>query len=215
MAVAPVVLTLSRSGESTAHKIAALLGAKVHGRKGRVDQADAFFTNALDHTRDLFAAGVPVIGVCASGILIRAVGPLLMDKLAEPPVLSVSDDGAVVVPLLGGHRGANKLAAQIADALGAVAAVTTAGDVALGVALDEPPAGWALVNRDDAKGAMAALLSGGGAKVVGDAPWLANLPVGDTLQISATMDRIADLGETHLQFAPQRLTLGVTSASES
>ena len=112
MAVAPVVLTLSRSGESTAHKIAALLGAKVHGRKGRVDQADAFFTNALDHTRDLFAAGVPVIGVCASGILIRAVGPLLMDKLAEPPVLSVSDDGAVVIPLLGGHRGANKLAAH-------------------------------------------------------------------------------------------------------
>ncbi len=108
---------------------------------------------------------MPVIGVCAAGILIRAVAPLLADKTTEPPVISVSDDGAVVVPLLGGHRGANRLAAQIAEALGAVAAVTTAGDVALGVALDEPPAGWRLVNRGDAKAAMAGCSLAGGAQV--------------------------------------------------
>src|SRR6056297_4332826 len=125
----PVVLALSRSGEATAHKVAAVLGAQVHGREGRVDQADAFFANALDHARDLFAAGVPIVGVCASGILIRAVAPILADKRTEPPVLSVSDDGSVVIPLLGGHRGANRLAAEIAEGLEAVAAVTTAGDV--------------------------------------------------------------------------------------
>jgi cobalt-precorrin 5A hydrolase/precorrin-3B C17-methyltransferase len=212
MALKPVVLALSRSGEAIAHRVAAVLGARVHGREGRVDQADAFFPNALDHVRDLFAAGVPVVGVCASGILIRAVAPLLADKTTEPPVISVSDDGAVVVPLLGGHRGANKLASQIAEALGAVAAVTTAGDVALGVALDEPPVGWRLVNRADAKGAMAALLSGGGADLRGDATWLADLPKGDAVRLSATMDKLDDLGPHHLQFAPQRLTLGVGCA---
>ena len=52
----PIVLALSRSGEPVAHKIAAVLGAQVHGREGRVDRADAFFANALDHARDLFAA---------------------------------------------------------------------------------------------------------------------------------------------------------------
>ena len=208
----PIVMALSRSGEATAHRVAAALKAHVHGREGRVDRADAFFANALDHARDLFAAGVPVIGVCASGILIRAVAPLLADKRAEPPVISISDDGAVVVPLLGGHRGANKLAAQIATALDAVAAVTTAGDVALGVALDEPPAGWRLVNRDDAKGAMAALLAGEGALVAGDAPWLAGLPQGDGVKMSATIESQPDLGPAHLQFAPQRLTLGVGCA---
>ena len=36
----------------------------------------------------------------------------------EPPVISVSDDGAVVVPLLGGHRGANRLARQVAGCPG-------------------------------------------------------------------------------------------------
>ncbi|MDA0720254.1 MAG: precorrin-3B C(17)-methyltransferase [Proteobacteria bacterium] len=214
MAVKPVVLALSASGEAVAHRIAAVLGAQVHGREGRVAKADAFFPNALDHARDLFAAGVPVVGVCAAGILIRAVAPLLADKTAEPPVIAVSDDGAVVVPLLGGHRGANRLAARIADALGAVAAVTTAGDVALGVALDEPPAGWRLVNRRDAKGAMAALLAGGGAQVVGNAPWLADLPTGDAVRLSCTMEAQPDLGAAHLQFAPQRLTLGLGCARD-
>lgn len=212
MALKPVVLALSRAGEATAHRVAAVIGAQVHGREGRVDSADAFFPNALDHARDLFAAGVPVIGVCASGILIRAVAPLLADKTTEPPVISVSDDGAVVVPLLGGHRGANRLAAEIAAALDAVAAVTTAGDVALGVALDEPPLGWRLVNRSDAKGAMAALLSGGGAEVIGTAPWLNDLPKGAAVKLSATMAPQNDLGSAHLQFAPQRLTLGVGCA---
>ena len=154
MAVKPVVLALSRSGEAVAHRVAAVLGAQVHGREGRVEKADTYFPNALDHARDLFAAGVPIVGVCASGILIRGVAPLLADKTTEPPVISVSDDGAVVVPLLGGHRGANRLAAEISEALGAVAAVTTAGDVAMGVALDSPPAGWRLVNPQDAKDAL-------------------------------------------------------------
>ena len=168
MAVKPVVMALSRSGEAVAHKIAAALGLAVHGREGRVDQADAYFANALDHARDLFAAGVPIIGVCASGILIRAVAPLLSDKRSEPPVLSVSDDGSVVIPLLGGHRGANRLAQEIAVALNAKAGVTTAGDVAIGVALDAPPAGYRLANPLDAKDAMAAILAGEGISLTGE-----------------------------------------------
>ena len=212
MALTPVVLALSKAGEPVAHRVAAALGLQVHGRAGRVDQADVFFDNALNHARDLFAAGIPVIGVCASGILIRAVAPLLGEKAAEPPVLSVSDDGAVVVPLLGGHRGANRLAKEISEALGAVAAVTTAGDVVLGVALDAPPPGWRLANPQDAKSAMAALLSGAGVRVEGDdASWLAELPAGDGVQISTSIAP-TETGPTHLHFAPKRVTLGLGCA---
>ncbi|RLJ41118.1 cobalt-precorrin 5A hydrolase/precorrin-3B C17-methyltransferase [Litoreibacter meonggei] len=208
MAVKPVILCLNRAGEATAQRIAKLLDAPVHGRETRVDQADVFFANALDHTRMLFQAGTPVIGVCASGILIRAVAPVLADKTKEPPVLSVSDDGAVVVPLLGGHRGANRLAAQIAEALDAIAAVTTAGDVALGVALDEPPAGYRLANPENAKEVMAKLLSGAGATIEGNAPWLADLPKGDAVTIACTTaPATADL-----VFHPQQATLGVGCA---
>ena len=210
MAVKPVVLAMSRSGEGTARRVADALGCPMHGRAERVERADAFFANALEHARDLFAAGVPVVGVCASGILIRAVAPLLADKTAEPPVVSVSDDGAVVVPLLGGHRGANRLAAGIARSLGAVAAITTAGDVAMGAALDEPPPGYRLANPEDAAAAMAAMLSGRGATAVGD----------NLLGVESTEGGVelvvteapAAGGPDRLVYHPQRYALGAGCA---
>ena len=215
MAVTPVVLALSASGEATAHRVAALIGAAVHGRTERVEKADAFFPNALDHARDLFAAGVPVIGVCAAGILIRAVAPLLADKRNEPPVVCVSDDGAVVIPLLGGHRGANRLARDIAAGLDAAAAVTTAGDVAMGVALDAPPAGYRLANPEDAKSAMATMLSGAGVTVSG-------APIFDVADTGAagsggavtlvTSDAPQQTGPAQLVYHPQRYVLGLGCA---
>ena len=212
MALDPIVLCLNRAGEPTAHLIAQALGAPVHGRETRVDQADVFFANALDHIRTLFAAGTPVIGVCASGILIRAVAPLLVDKSIDPPLLSVSDDGAIVIPLLGGHRGANRLAATIGDAIGATAAVTTAGDVALGVALDAPPVGYRLANPEDAKTAMAALLSGDGATCLG-AP-LFDLPKGTAATIEVT-EKPAETGPERLVYHPQTFALGVGCARDA
>ncbi|SHL62510.1 cobalt-precorrin 5A hydrolase / precorrin-3B C17-methyltransferase [Roseovarius marisflavi] len=210
MAVKPVVLALSRSGEDTAHRVAEMIGAQVHGREGRVARADAFFANALDHARDLFAAGVPVVGVCASGILIRAVAPMLSDKRVEPPVLSVSDDGAVVVPLLGGHRGANRLAAEIAAGLGGVAAVTTAGDVAMGVALDAPPSGYRLANPEDAKAAMALMLAGKGLRLTGEAIFDVEDTGGAVEVIVSEAPRQG--GEERLVYHPQRFALGLGCA---
>src|SRR5207302_7264437 len=107
-----------------------------------------------------FAASTPVIGLCASGILIRAIAPLLDDKQTEPPVVALAEDGSVAVPLLGGHHGANLLARTLAEALGGLAAITTAGDLRLGFALDEPPPGWRIGNPDQVKPIAAALLAG-------------------------------------------------------
>ena len=133
MALTPAVIALTIS--PVARRVADALGAPLHGRLGRVPDADVVFEDTLEQVRTLFAAGVPVVGVCAAGILIRALAPLLSDKRAEPPVIAVAEDGSAVVPLLGGHRGANALAWRIADLLGIQAAVTTAGDAALGLAL--------------------------------------------------------------------------------
>jgi cobalt-precorrin 5A hydrolase/precorrin-3B C17-methyltransferase len=220
----PVVICLSRSGEATARRIADILGAAVHGREGRVDDADALFANALEHIRSLFAARIPIVGVCAAGILVRAVAPLLADKRAEPPVVAVAEDGSVAVPLLGGHHGANRLARQIAESLESHAAVTTAGDIAMGVALDEPPAGWRLANPEDAKPVMAALLGGASPVIEGDAEWLSSLPLspalrhqggggasGATVKLTATTEPVSG-SPSHLVFHPQQYALGIGCA---
>ncbi|NNK77259.1 MAG: precorrin-3B C(17)-methyltransferase [Litoreibacter sp.] len=210
MAVTPVVVCVSQSGAEVGRQIAEALDVPLHGRAERVENADSYFANALDHVRDLFASGTPVIGVCASGILIRAVAPMLVDKTTEPPVLSVSDDGGVVIPLLGGHRGANRLAARIAELLNAKAAITTAGDVALGIALDAPPPGWRLANPQDAKGAMASILSDGAPKIEGENIWDIKPGQGPVTLITSEAPRKPAAGE--MIYHPQRFALGLGCA---
>lgn len=207
----PVVICLSKSGEATAHRVAEILDCAVHGRSERVTKADAFFADALEHVRTLFASGTPVVGVCASGILIRAVAPLIADKTTEPPLVSVADDGSVVVPLLGGHRGANRLARDIATVLESKAAITTAGDVAMGVALDAPPVGYHLANPQDAKPVMAALLNGATASRLGEAIFDIENDVDGAVQLYVT-EAPVDGNETKLVYHPRRFALGLGCA---
>ena len=90
----------------------------------------------------------------------RALAPLLDDKRTEPAVVAVAEDGSVAVPLLGGHHGANAIARKIAEATGGIAAITTAGDLRLGVAFDDAPLGWRIANPELVKPVTAALLAG-------------------------------------------------------
>jgi cobalt-precorrin 5A hydrolase/precorrin-3B C17-methyltransferase len=75
--------------------------------------------------------------VCATGIAVRAIAPLLADKAGDPAVVVVDDGGRYAIALTGGHRGgANVLAREVAALLGAEAVVTTATDGAGLPALD-------------------------------------------------------------------------------
>ena len=70
--------------------------------------------------------------------MIRCLADLLSNKRAEPPVISVAVDGSSIVPLLGGHHGANDLVTSLAVGIGGHAAITTASDLLWGIALDHP-----------------------------------------------------------------------------
>ncbi|NDU99437.1 precorrin-3B C(17)-methyltransferase [Pseudoroseicyclus tamaricis] len=206
MALTPAILALTDT--PLARQLAEALDGEVHALAGRAT-GDVAVTDVPEHVRSLFAAGRPIVGLCAAGILIRAVAPLLADKRAEPPVLAVAEDGSSVTPLLGGHHGANDLARRIAEAFGIAPALTTAGDVRLGLSLDAPPEGWRLANPEAAKPAMAALLAGGGATISGGAPWLATLPAGPEVAIHAGL---APAPEGALAFHPARVVLGAGCA---
>lgn len=216
MDASPILLVLNDAGLPVARRLEeALPGSAIHGLAGRIREADTLFSETLDHIRLLFSAGHPIIGVCASGILIRALAPLLSDKRTEPPVLAVSEDGKSVVPLLGGHRGANELAREVSQILDGHAAITTAGDSAFGVALDAPPKGWSLANPEDAKPVMAELLSGASVWIEGDAQWLtsAGFPTSEDAAITLAVTEKTDQGSpTRLVYHPKTLVVGVGCA---
>ena len=79
--------------------------------------------------------------VCATGIAVRVIAPLLGDKHTDPAVVCVDDGGRWAIALAGGHRGANDLAIEVAALLGggSEAVVTTATDGAGLPALDALP----------------------------------------------------------------------------
>ena len=208
------IIVLGPGGMDAARRTqAAIAGSEVHGLVRRVPDADLTFDDTGEHLRTLFGTGTPVIGICAAGILIRLLTPALADKTSEPPVIAVAEDGSVVVPLLGGHRGANGLAADIAAAFGVASAVTTASDLRFGAALDDPPDGWTLANPDDMKPFTAALLAGEAVRLDDTLPgWVAdtNIPrdLGGALRITATPRR--ETGDArHLVYHPASVAIGV------
>jgi len=158
---APAVIVLGPSGLATARRAMAVFpGAELHGFAKRVAEADVRFDDTAQHLGALFLAGRPIIALAAAGIVIRCLAPHLGDKRTEPPVIALAEDGSHAVPLLGGHRGANRMATQLAEALGGTAAITTAGELSLGFALDDPPAGWRVEPGAGVKKVTAALLAG-------------------------------------------------------
>ncbi|SFT83950.1 cobalt-precorrin 5A hydrolase / precorrin-3B C17-methyltransferase [Pseudovibrio denitrificans] len=217
MDVAPAIVVISPVALKTAQKLSTVLDESlIHGfaRRGSKPNVDYHlsFSEPMDHLRSLFQSGTPIIGICAAGILIRALAPVLAEKRNEPPVIAVSEDGSSVVPLLGGHRGANALAHEIAEILKGHAAITTAGDNVFGVALDDPPEGWTLANPTDAKSVMAHMLAGDTVKLSGQAGWLeaATLPVAEDadLEIVAT-EEPQDGHHGKLVFHPQTHVVGL------
>ena len=207
------LVLLSASALPTARRIAAQMPETlIHGLARRVGECDVAFEEVGAHLAELFARGVPIVGLCAAGILVRALGPHLDDKRVEPPVIAVAEDGGAVVPLLGGHRGANDLARRVGAILGTAPAITTAGDVRFGLALDEPPPGYTLANPEHMKEFAAALLAGGSVRIDGSAPWLEKsaLPIDPAGVLSIAATPYAEPGSaTRLVYRPALLALGV------
>lgn len=187
--VKPVIFILGVSALPLAQRLKAELHGEIH-TPDCVNGGDVTYAKATTHLAKLFKQSRSIIGICASGILIRAIGPHLSDKRIEPPVVAVAEDGSSAVPLLGGHHGANELARKIATLCGGHAAITTASEVRFGEAFDEPAEGYTLANPEDMKSATATKLVGGDV----------------TVEVT---EQLVKGGPTHLVYHPLTLTIGV------
>ncbi|KUJ40842.1 precorrin-3B C(17)-methyltransferase [Streptomyces sp. NPDC093228] len=79
--------------------------------------------------RAAFAECEQLVCFLATGAVVRLLAPLLGDKAFDPGVVCVDEGGRFAVSLVGGHAGgANELAREVGESLGAVPVVTTATD---------------------------------------------------------------------------------------
>lgn len=102
------------------------LGENPYGSGDDLDEA----MPARDFVSAHFSEISQWIFVGAVGIAVRLIAPHVRSKDVDPAVLSVDEFGQFVIPVLSGHLGgANELAKEVAEVVGATAIVTTATDL--------------------------------------------------------------------------------------
>lgn len=88
------------------------------------------FTKLGSLVSDIFSKYDALVFICACGIAVRTIAPLVSSKLTDPAVIVIDEQGKFAVSLLSGHIGkANALTKKIADILGAIPVITTATDI--------------------------------------------------------------------------------------
>ncbi|MCY7369054.1 MAG: precorrin-3B C(17)-methyltransferase, partial [Chamaesiphon sp.] len=204
----PIIVVLNQVSVATARQLmTALPGSQLYGLVDRTIDVDVSFTDFGDTLRQLYRDGVPIVGLCAAGILIRTLAPILSNTKTEPPVIAVAADGSAVVPLLGGMTGVNNLAEQIAAALNIQPAITTTGKILFNTVLPDPPAGYRLANPEHVKAFIANLIGGASVSLEGDAPWL----TASDLAFCADGKRTITVTTQSISGSPERLVYHPTS----
>ncbi|MEU3530021.1 precorrin-3B C(17)-methyltransferase [Streptomyces murinus] len=158
--------------------------------------------------RSAFAECGQLVCFLATGATVRLLAPLLAGKAADPGVVCVDEGGRFAVSLVGGHGGgANELAREVGELLGAEPVVTTATD-AVGLAgldtLGLPCEGAvAAVSR--------ALLDGEPVALDAELPWpLPPLPVSPRGSYTIRLtDRDVEPGPREVLLRPPSLVVGV------
>lgn len=77
----------------------------------------------------IWQSGNSLIFIGALGICVREIAPFLQNKKTDPAVINIDINGQFVQPVVSGHiGGANSLAKQVAQTLGAIPVLTTVSD---------------------------------------------------------------------------------------
>ncbi|MBM9520618.1 cobalamin biosynthesis protein [Desulforhopalus vacuolatus] len=123
------ILALTSGGIKLAQKLEGRLNASVLPKK-RGEKFSGRLARAWSEY-DAF------ICIMATGIVVRAIAPLLRDKTIDPCVLVMDEKGNNVISLLSGHLGGgNALTLRVAQEIGANPVITTASDTLKLAALD-------------------------------------------------------------------------------
>lgn len=132
------VISLTPRGNQQSLRIAKIIPCDCYTTKALAKSGLQPFTmNFAQSVARLFVDYQSLLFICATGIAVRTIAPLLQTKLHDPAVLVMDEKGKHIISLLSGHiGGANRLALYLAERLNADPVITTATDINHVAALD-------------------------------------------------------------------------------
>ncbi|MEW2395049.1 precorrin-3B C(17)-methyltransferase [Streptomyces sp. NPDC046862] len=172
-----------------------------------------------DAVRRAFGECEQLVCFLATGAVVRLLAPLLGDKASDPGVVCVDEAGRFAVSLVGGHAGgANELAVEVGELLGAKPVVTTATD-AVGVpGLDT----LGLPVEGDVAGVTRALLDGEPVVLEAEVAWplpplkVANKGADEGAYVIRLTDRAVERpAEREVVLRPPSLVVGVGASKDA
>lgn len=122
------LITLSVEGARVAMRLAsAIPSTDLYLHSAVATRAKAkHFDAVVTLTRKIFRRYNGLIYICPTGVVVRAIAPLVHHKLSDPAVVVLDVGARYAISLLSGHEGgANALALRVANILGAEPVVTT------------------------------------------------------------------------------------------
>ncbi|MBE6493484.1 MAG: cobalamin biosynthesis protein CbiG [Methanosphaera stadtmanae] len=100
-------------------------------------QVTQYHKNVKDAIKNTFEEYDCIIGIMASGIMIRSIAPYVNSKLSDPAIILIDDNGNHVISLLSGHfGGANEITHKIASLINADPVITTSTDINNKIGID-------------------------------------------------------------------------------
>ncbi len=200
------VLALSRGGCDLGRRLASDLDGEFFACKGRLAAVMA----------EVWGEYGSIICIMATGIVVRTITSLLVDKYRDPAVVVCDELGRFAISLISGHLGgANALAQRVATATGGQAVLTTASDVLGKTALDLwcRDVGLTPVDKAGFTRAMGRLVDRGTLAIWSRAP-LGNLPedlvaVEERSGADLIVDYCSKAGDHGTLLVPKALVMGV------
>lgn len=140
------IISVSEKGRALANNMKAILN-----EDSTFIKVDLFHKNVKLHINEIFDYNSKhnsfsndysqkydaIIGIMATGILIRSITPFLKSKSEDPAIIGIDDNGKFVISLLSGHLGrANELTLKLAKKIDSQPVITTSTDINNKIGID-------------------------------------------------------------------------------
>ncbi|MHB9022711.1 MAG: cobalt-precorrin 5A hydrolase [Armatimonadota bacterium] len=125
-----ILVTASPEGAKLGLRLLAdFPGATLWAAKPYLPEVNVYEGSLRDFIGARWGNHAAIIGIMASGILVRAIAPWVDSKFTDPAVVAIDVAGRFAISLLSGHEGgANRLAEQVCEILGAIPVITTGSE---------------------------------------------------------------------------------------